>query len=141
MRFAILAAILAGAVWAADDGDRAKIPGKWQSQADSKQVWVVEDTGDAIHITRSEGDQKVSEVQCAIGQECQIKDAGKKIKVTMYYDGPKLIELETKGDEVVKRRFTAGEADTMQIEVIPIVGGEVKAETLTFKRVSVQAAK
>jgi len=140
MRLALLAALASTLVLAAGDGDRTRIPGKWQSQADGKVVWVVEDNGNSIHILRSEGDQKVAEFQCAIGQECQVKDAGKKAKITMYYNGPKLIELETKGDEVVKRRFTAGDADTMQVEVIPI-SGEVKAETLTFKRVSVTAAK
>ncbi|HLW77349.1 MAG TPA: hypothetical protein VKS01_10195 [Bryobacteraceae bacterium] len=136
----MLAALLASVAWAAD-GDRAKIPGKWQSQSDSNRVLTVEDNGDVIHITRSEGDQKVTEFECAIGQECQVKDAGKKVKVSMYYNGPKLIELETRGDEVVKRRFTAGDADTMQLEVIPISGDSIKAETVTFKRVSAQASK
>jgi hypothetical protein len=52
----------------------------------------------------------------------------------MWFNGPKLVELETKGKEVVKRRFAvAGEGDTLEIEVIPIEPAG-KTETLRFRR-------
>jgi hypothetical protein len=54
----------------------------------------------------------------------------------MWFNGPKLVELETSGTQVVKRRFSiTGNGDTMDLEAIPIapVG---KVETSHFKGVS-----
>jgi hypothetical protein len=40
----------------------------------------------------------------------------------MWFNGPKLVELETRGAQVVKRRFSiTGDGDTMDLETIPIV--------------------
>ena len=97
---------------------------------------------DSIHVTISSGAQTVAEFECnTVGKECAVKDAGRKSKVSMWFNGPKLVELETSGTQVVKRRFSiAGDGDTMDLETIPIapVG---KVETSHFKRVSPVAAK
>jgi hypothetical protein len=51
------------------------------------------------------------------------------------------VELETKGNDVVKRLFTAADKpDTLQVEVIQLVPSG-KTETLVFKRVAVSQAK
>jgi hypothetical protein len=55
--------------------------------------------------------------------------------VTMYYDGPALVQFETKGSDVTRRRFTVTvQPDMMDIEVVPIVGAG-KTETLHLKRI------
>jgi hypothetical protein len=82
---------------------------------------------------------------CSLGKECEVKDAGRKVKVTLFFNGPKLVVLETRGDEVVKKRFGAVETgDTLELEVIP-VAPDGKTETVHFKRVpnapAVAAAK
>jgi hypothetical protein len=56
-------------------------------------------------------------------------------KVSMCFNGPKLVELETRGNQVVKRRFTVtGDGDTMDLETIPIVPTG-KSETTHLRRV------
>jgi hypothetical protein len=92
--------------------------------------------GAALHITQSLGDQKVSEFVCEPkGADCEGIVEGKKANATMYYDGAALVQFETKGSDVTRRRFAvAGPADIMEIEVTPIVGGD-KAETLHLKRI------
>ena len=116
-----------------DSGDRAKVAGKWLDP-DSKLNWMIEDKGDSVRIMQLMDNQQVSMIDCKLGSECQIKDGGHSAKVTLYYNGPKLIELETRGSETIKRRFSAT-GDAMEIEVIPIVP-DGKTQLVKLKRVS-----
>jgi hypothetical protein len=41
--------------------------------------------------------------------------------MSMWFNGPKLIELETTGNQGVKRRFTVtGDGDSMELETIRV---------------------
>jgi hypothetical protein len=136
---AFMALLLCGPVLADDASDRAKLLGSWQQQDETGKdvrVWTLEVKGMALHISESHGDQKISEFECAPkGAECEGTVEGKKAKITMYYDGPALVQLETQGSEVTRRRFAvAGQPDMMDIEVVPIVGAG-KAETIHLKRI------
>ena len=147
MRFRILCltgfigAFLSSNASADDSAERAKLAGAWQGESGAaKAVWILESHGDAFRITNSVGDKRISEFACNLGQECEVKDAGHKVKVMMYFNGPKLVMLETKGEEVVKKRFGAAETgDALDIEIIPITPAG-KNETLRFKRVQNTAA-
>ena len=117
---------------------RERLIGVWQQQDDSGKgvsTWVMEAKGNLLHITNSQGDQILSEISCdPTGAECDGTVSGKKAKVVMYYNGPTLVELETIGSDVVKRRFTVAEQpDLMEIEVMAITGN-TKSETLHLKR-------
>jgi hypothetical protein len=138
--FAII--LFATAAFASDSSTRAKLIGRWQplesaaKAAKEAGVWTLEAKGgDNLRVTHSLGDQKLSEFECSTtGRECEMKDSGKTAKVSMWFNGAKLVELETKGREVVKRRFAvAGQGDILEVEVIPIVP-EGKPETLRFER-------
>jgi hypothetical protein len=133
MTGAIIAILGAVAFFADDAGDRGKIVGKWLDQG-SNLHWLIEDKGDSIRIMQSQNDQQVSLIDCKIGSECQVKDGGRTAKITLYFNGPKLVEFETKGSETVKRRFSATD-DAMEIEVIPIVP-DGKTQVVKLKRVS-----
>ena len=145
LRAIAIAALFAGPMLLADDvDDRSKLMGKWELQkaphSDKTPVWVVEDIlknkDEFIHITRSVGGQTVSDFECNVGLECAVKDAGKAAKVMMYFNGARLVETETKGNEVVKRRFTiASNDDTLEVEVMRVVpAGDT--EKLVFKRLA-----
>ena len=136
---ALTALLLCVPVLADDISDRAKLLGSWQAQDDSGKeatVWVLEVKGMALHISESRGNVKISEFECAPkGVDCEGTVAGNKATVTMYYDGPALVQLETKGSDVTRRRFTVtGQPDMMDLDVRPIVGAG-KAETLHLKRI------
>ena len=125
-------------VLADDASARAQLIGSWQQQDASGKgtsVWVVETKGNALHITNSQGDQKLSEIECRpTGAECEGTASGKKSKVTMYFSGPTLVQLETVGSDVIKRQFTVREQpDILELEVMPIIGS-AKSETLHLKR-------
>jgi hypothetical protein len=148
MRVSILtlsALLLAGSALADDDSGRARLMGRWQQSdenAETKSTWALESLGGAIHVTSSNGTQTVEEFKCnTVGKECAGKDAGRPSKVSLWFNGPKLVELETRGNQVMKRRFSiTGGGDTMDLETIPIVPTG-KSETMHFRRVPSAVAK
>ena len=137
------AMLAAGTMLFAQDADRSKLLGSWESDGqtggDAHAVWTFEARGASMHIVNSLGDQKVSEFVCELAKECQVKEAGKKVTLMMYFNGPKLVMQETRGEEVFKRRFGVAETgDVLEVEMIPIVP-DGKAETARFKRVQTTA--
>ncbi len=89
-----------------------------------------------MHIKELEGGSEVADFTCGTGgANCEIKTGGKKATISLWFNGPSLVEMETKGPDVIKRRFRILPANgTMEMEVIPIVPGG-KTETYGFKRV------
>lgn len=133
------AMLLAGTVAFAQDADRAKLYGSWQAQ-DQSGVWMIQEQGNGVHLTNSQGDRKIAEFVCDLGKECEVKDAGKKVKVTMYFNGAKLVIMETRGEEVLKRRFAVAETgDVLEVENIPVVPSG-QTETAHFTRLQTTAA-
>lgn len=123
MRASIVAfsLLVAGSTFADDGAVRDKLTGKWQSDGNG-DTWILKEAGDSIHVSNSSNAQIVAEFDCnTVGKECAVKRSGHKATVSMWFNGEKLVELETTGDRVVKRRFSVtGNGDTMDLEVIPI---------------------
>jgi hypothetical protein len=142
---ALGALLMVGSVLADDDASRAKLMGSWQLADSGKDaaVWTIQEKADILHIINSVGGRIMAEFDCdSFGHECAIKDGGRPAKVSLWYLGPKLVEMETetKGGVVWRRTFVVtGEGDTMDIEVAQIAPS-TKTETLHFKRVAAPAA-
>jgi hypothetical protein len=119
--------------------DRLKLSGTWHPErAEGKraETWVIEKRPETIHIVHTLDDGKKFDIDCnSIAKECKVKDEdGKNAKVSMWFYDSKLVEMETRGSEVVKRRFVVtGDGDTMQLEVIPVVP-DGKPILSSFKR-------
>ena|ERR1035438_1214774 len=130
-------ALVGSSAFADSAAERAKLYGSWQTGGEGgagKTVWILENRGNAFHIVNSQGDKKIADFACVLGQECGVKDGGRKVKVTLYFNGAKLVEMEIRGEEIVKRRFGAEETgDALDLEVIPVTP-EGKTETVHFKR-------
>src|ERR1700691_1628615 len=96
LRIIGLAMLVCGVAAFADDGDRAKLIGAWESQSggdNNKVTWLLEAKGDAMHITYMRGTQKLAEFECDTdGKECATKESGHAAKVSLWYNGPKLVE-------------------------------------------------
>lgn len=140
------AMLLAVGALAADSADRTKISGEWQLETgagkDAGEGWILQNKDDAIHITQLRNGQKLAEFDCnTMGRDCEVTDSGRPAKVSFWFNGAKLVQLETRESKVVKRRFSVGDqGDLMEVEVIPVVP-DGKAETLRFKRAQVSAAR
>jgi hypothetical protein len=129
--------LVAASGFAQDAVNWSKIKGTWSLDGNAKTVWVLDDQGTAVRVVRTEGDKKLAEFSCTVGSECEVKDAGQKVKVTLYFNGPKLIELETHGENVVKRIFTAGsQPDVLDLEITQVTPAG-KSETQHFSRTAV----
>ena len=127
-----------------DAADRAKLIGSWQLQSGSDKdgsLWTLENKGDGIRIVHLQNNQKLTDFECnTLGRDCDVKDAGHQVKVSLWYNGPKLVEFETRGNEVIKWRLgITGQGDTMEVEEIPITAAG-KTEILEFKRVHTTSA-
>jgi hypothetical protein len=131
-RLFVLVFVAAGLTAFADDtADRDKLAGSWQATDGAR--WVLDSKADSVHIAEFDHDRKVAEFECnTLGRECAVKDSGKSAKVTMYFNGPKLVVLETRGSDVVKRRFHAN-GDRLEVETMPLVP-QGKTETATLSR-------
>jgi len=134
--------LLAGSALAADDALRAKLTGKWHQSDGNGETWTLKDSGGSIHLANSGSKETIVEFDCnTVGKECAIKHVGRKSKVSLWFNGAKLVELETTGNQVVKRRFAVtGDGDTMDLETIPITPSG-QGETTHFKRVSSVVSK
>lgn len=132
--------LVSGAVSLAQD--HPNFSGDWQldnaksqgAQAKAIQLAIKQD-GDTISVT-SEEDGKSLEFKCATnGQNCKRK--GEPGEVSMYYNGPVLVELDMEGhsgDHVIKKRLhLADDGKSMEIEVMPI-SPPGPAEKLVFAK-------
>jgi hypothetical protein len=127
--------IAAAAAWADDDADRAKLAGAWQLQdvtAREAGTWSFQHHGPTIHSTHVALDQTSTQYECATsGRECDFTTPGKPGKVSLWFNGAKLVLLETRGPEVVKRRFLVKD-NHLEMEIIPISPGG-KTETIILQ--------
>ena len=140
LRIAVLGSLLlAGFAVADDDASRAKLMGSWQS-LDSTQAWSFQQKGgpdEVIHVTNVLGPKTTMEFDCdSFGHDCATKVNGHAAKVSLYYNGPKLVQIETRGSTIMKRVFViTGDGDTMDM-VQDTIAPTSKTETVHFKRVA-----
>lgn len=130
----LIALLLAGTAFGEDQTMRDKLTGKWLADGNG-ETWTLKEKGDSIHVSNSSATKTVAEFDCNTrGEECAIKHAGHSSKVSIWFNGAKLVELETTGSQVVKRRFAVtGDGNTMELETIPVVPSG-SSETTHFKR-------
>ena len=134
--------LLTGVSGFADDGaDRDKLLGSWVETGNgAASTWTFAKSGDSFQIKELQGSSTEAGYSCkADGAQCEIKVGGKKATVSMWFNGPKLVQMETQGSSVVKRRFAVlSSGDTMELEIIPLSPGG-KTETIQFKRATLSA--
>jgi hypothetical protein len=135
--------VLTGMALGADEATREKLSGQWQ-QTDGvdKATLTIKDSGDSIHVTSAGEPQAAEDFECnTAGKECAVKVAGHKSKVSMWFNGQTLVELQTTGSDVVKRQFkVTGDGDTMEMET-KAISPAGKDETTHFKRITAVASK
>ena len=124
--------------------ERPSLNGTWQfdsSKSELKAIkisaatWVIQEADNSIHITESEGAKsKKVELQCTTdGKECQV--TGDKAKASFWFNGPMLVEMETKGERVTRYRIKISEdGKTLTVEVNHLVPQSDKNDVLVFSK-------
>ncbi len=135
--FAILALPLAAQ-------DRPNLSGTWQfdsakSELHSVKVtsatWVINEDDSNIDITESEeGESKKVELKCTTdGKQCKI--GGEKATASFWYNGPMLVEMESKGDRVVRYRMKlSDDGKTLTVATTSIVPQASQDDVLVFRK-------
>ena len=146
-KFLWISALAAAAGWAAD---RPSLTGSWLLDPAHTEVngdkpkslsLSIRQDEDAIQIseaaTDASGREKKSDIQCnTLGKLCKVKDAGELAEITMYYNGDRLVAIETRhnNDIAIKKRLKASDdGKTLTMEVIHIAP-QAKTENYTFTK-------
>jgi len=124
--------------------DHPNLAGTWQFDSSKSEqtntkvanaTWVIEESDNSIHIIETEGGSaKKVELACSTdGKDCKI--AGEKAKASFWYNGPMLVEMETRGDHVNRYRMKlSDDAKALTVEVNSIVPRVDKADVLVFQK-------
>jgi hypothetical protein len=118
--------------------------GSWQLQDQSTENsatrWIFAVDGGNLQITQLDGDTIVTKSKCSTnGSTCELKAGGNKGMISMWYNGTKLVQMETHGSVIIKRRFAVlSPGNVMEMEVIRIVPSG-NTETFRFRRLQASA--
>lgn len=109
--------------------------GTWVSQKDKDVKLTMQTSGDKIHVQEFKGNDLKWEYTCGLsGKACKFKEGMREATVSIWQNGPKLVELCTRGDSVTKRRFTlADQGSKLDVEVLPI-SPPGETQTLAYSR-------
>jgi hypothetical protein len=131
--------------------ERPNLSGSWQwnpSRSDlpaakiAGLTWVIDQNEDALHVSeiakQPDGKEVKSDFHCTTdGKECSVKVDGQSAKVSFWYNGATLVELESKGSSrqmIVKRRLQlSADGKSMNVELIPVVGAS-QAGKMVFEK-------
>jgi hypothetical protein len=115
-----------------DTVERSKLIGKWQ-QPNSDSVWILNSSGDILRITHMTKITTPIQFECnTAGRECAAKESGRDVKVSMWFNGPKLVQQTHGARAVIRRRFRViGDGNKLEIEVASIdPAGKTEVSTL-----------
>jgi hypothetical protein len=148
LSFLLGAILLPAAVWSAD---RPNLTGAWQlnpSKCDhhvtryAGLTWVIDQKDAAIHVSeiarRADGKETRTDFSCTTdGKECPVSTKDQPGKVSFWYNGPVLVEMEFRGrnrDTVIKKSMKrSGDGKLMQVEITPLIGDE-QAGKMVFEK-------
>src|SRR4051794_28614084 len=89
--------------WVGDLEERQKLAGSWQEVAgEPARTWTIQETDDGMRITESLKGETLMDLRCnTLGKECEVKDEGKHAKISLWFNGPKLVAMESRGNDVL----------------------------------------
>ena len=98
-------------------------------------AWTIEESGNSIHITANDG-KASTEMKCTTdGKDCDLK--GENAKASFWYNGPILVEMETRGDHVTRYRIKlSDDGKTMRVETSSILPKDDAVDFLIFNKKS-----
>ncbi len=134
MKTLLICMTIAG-IAAAQTPPAPSLSGTWVLTKDTTVRLVVEQMAEKIHVKELKGDDVRTEYTCNFdGKDCAIKEEGHAARVALWFNGPKLVELRTHGNEVTRRRFTlATDGKSLEVELSPM-SSPGKTEILAYSR-------
>lgn len=124
--------------------DRPNLSGTWQfdtgkSQLHSAKVtgatWVISEDDNSIQIRQNEDSSgRPVQLKCTTdGKECKV--SGDKATASFWFNGPMLVEMETKGDHVTRYRMKlSDDGKTLTVQSTSIVPQSTGDDVLVFRK-------
>jgi hypothetical protein len=124
--------------------DRPNLSGTWQFDSSKSELhtvkvagatWVINEDDNSIQLTESEdGYGRKIELKCTTdGKECKV--TGDKATASFWYNGPMLVEMENKGEHVVRYRMKlSDDGKTLTVETTSIVPQSTQDDVLVFHK-------
>jgi hypothetical protein len=124
--------------------ERPNLSGTWQFDSSKSELhaakvtgatWVINEDDSSIQINESEdADGKKLELKCTTdGKECKV--GGEKATASFWYNGPLLVEMETRGDHVVRYRMKlSDDGKTLTVDSTSIVPQAAQDDVLVFRK-------
>jgi hypothetical protein len=124
--------------------DRPNLSGTWQFDSSKSQLhavaavgatWVIAEDESSIQITESESvASKRIELKCSTdGKECKI--SGGKVKASFWFNGPMLVEMESRGEHVTRYRMKlSDDGKTLTVNTTSIVPQSSQEDVLVFQK-------
>jgi hypothetical protein len=124
--------------------ERPNLSGTWQFDSSKSEIhsvrvggatWVIDEDDSSIKITVSaDGTAKKIELKCSTdGKECKV--TGDKASASFWYNGPMLVEMETKGDHVTRYRMKlSDDGKTLTVDTTSIVPQSTQDDVLVFRK-------
>ncbi len=124
--------------------DRPNLSGTWQFDSSKSELhtvkvggatWVINEDDSSIQISESEdGAAKKTELKCTTdGKQCKV--SGDKATASFWYNGPMLVEMESKGDHVMRYRMKlSDDGKTLTVDTTSIVPQVTQDDVLVFHK-------
>jgi hypothetical protein len=124
--------------------DRPNLSGTWQFDSTKSQLhtekvdgatWVINEDDSSIQISESEsGAARKIELKCTTdGKQCKI--SGDKATASFWYNGAMLVEMESKGDHVMRYRMKlSDDGKTLTVDTTSIVPQVPQDDVLVFHK-------
>jgi hypothetical protein len=128
----------------AGQDDRPNLSGTWQFDSTKSELhtvkvagatWVIHEDDSSIQITESaDGSGKKIEMKCTTdGKQCKV--GGDKATASFWYNGPMLVEMESKGDRVTRYRMKlSSDGNTLTVDTTSIVPQTTEDDVLVFRK-------
>ncbi len=103
---------------------REQLVGKWEAEdADAKSVsWTLAGDLTKLHITEFDGDKELIGFECSPdGKPCGSKTSGKRGEVSMWFNGSKLVVMQTRGTDAFQQEFKLASDDILEVKIVPLV--------------------
>jgi hypothetical protein len=124
--------------------DHPNLSGTWQFDSSKSEMhavkvagatWVINEDDSSIQISENaDGAARKTELKCTIdGKECKV--AGEKGSASFWYNGPLLVEMETRGDRVTRYRMKlSDDGKTLTVNTTSIVPAAPQDDVLVFHK-------
>jgi len=121
--------------------EKPNLTGSWRlnpSKSDSHAAkvtgttWVIDQKESALHVSeisqRADGKEVKTDFDCTTdGKECEFKLDGQAAKISFWFNGTVLVEMESRGSNretiVEKKMRLSGDGKSMSVEYVPVAGG------------------